>query len=94
VKDIAQSKDSRNYFVFECVDPHNPSTVVIGTWPENHRGTKGPAVEGWRIDLGQLKFVALQEPVTCFASSYAGPDDGSDLADLAKSRAAKKHTVK
>jgi hypothetical protein len=78
-----------NYLVWECVDPKHPSAVVIGTWPAKHRGVSGPAIESWEVDLSKLRFIQLHTHVTCRSRSYAGADDGGDLATWAKKRGAR-----
>lgn len=89
VRDAIESQPTDTSFVWECVDKRNPSAVVVGTWSAGQAGTSGPAVEAWRIDLKQLKFDRLTSGATCSASSYAGSDEGDDLASWAKKRAAK-----
>jgi hypothetical protein len=74
---------------FECTDRKNISAVVVGTWPARHASVAGMAVEAWEIDLERLKFVRLTTPVSCYAKTYAGPDDGKDLAIYARERAAR-----
>lgn len=78
-----------NYPVWECVDTRHPSSVVIGTWSAKHRGVSGPAIESWDVDLSKLRFIPLHTPVTCRSRSYAGADDGGDLATWAKKRGAR-----
>ncbi len=89
VRDAIQSQRTDSSFVFECVDKKDLSAVVVGTWPAEHPSVSGPAVEAWRIDLKELKFVRLSVPVACNAGNYAGSDEGDDLAGRARKRAAK-----
>lgn len=86
VRDAIESRTTDTSFVWECVDERNRSAVVVGTWPAGQTASSGPAVEAWRIDLKQLKFERLPGPVSCSAPSYAGSDDGSDLATWARKR--------
>jgi hypothetical protein len=89
VRDAIESQRTDTSFVWECVDKRNPSAVVVGTWPAGQQGTSGPAVEAWRIDLKQLKFDRLTGGASCSAPSYAGSDEGDDLASWARKRAVK-----
>jgi hypothetical protein len=95
IRDVVQSHEKDSSFVWECLDPRLPSDVVVGTWPAKHPRATGPAVEAWRIDLKELRFHALPNPVNCKAGSYAGSDEGDSLADWARKRAANhSHKVK
>jgi hypothetical protein len=89
VRDAIESQPTDTSFVWDCVDKRNPSAVVVGTWPSGQQSTSGPAVEAWRIDLRQLKFDRLTGSVSCSAPSYAGIDEGDDLATWARKRAIK-----
>jgi hypothetical protein len=89
VRDAIESQPTDTSFVWECVDKLNPSAVVVGTWPAGQQGISGPAVEAWRIDLKQLKFDRLTGGASCSAPSYAGFDEGDDLASWARKRAVK-----
>jgi len=93
IRDVVQSRDVESSFVWECRDKKALADVIVGTWPAKHPKTSGPAMEAWRIDLAQLKFVPVQGvPVTCVAGYYAGSDEGDDLAAWAKKRSAR-HTT-
>ena len=63
--------------------------MVVGTWPAKHPEVSGLAVEAWRIDMKQLRFVPAHGRVTCKAADYAGSDEGGDLASWAKKRSVK-----
>jgi hypothetical protein len=89
VRDAVQPQDATSSFEWECSDNNNRSAVVVGTWPEKHPTVSGAAVEAWRIDLNELRFVHLNVPVSCYERSYAGPDGGEDLAGWARGRVAK-----
>jgi hypothetical protein len=88
VRDAIESQSSDRSFVWECVDKGHPSDVVIGTWSPKHPAISGPAIDAWRIDLRELRFVRLNTQVACNAENYAGTDEGEDLAVLARKRAA------
>ncbi len=90
VRDIIRAPDERVHFVFECVNPNSPSSVAVGTWPDDFRRTSGPALEAWQVELNPLKFVPLKARVGCISGNYGGNDDGSDLVKWAKQRAAKR----
>lgn len=92
VRDVIEAQGPDRAFVWDCVDKQHPRTVVVGRWPVEHTGLSSPALEAWRIDLKQLKFVRLHVPVMCTARSYAGSDRGGDLATWARKRAAKHET--
>jgi hypothetical protein len=92
IRDVIQSQPTDRSFVWECLDKRNPSAIVVGTWPSEHPSVSGPAIEAWRIDLKQLRFYRLKVPVVCDAGNYAGPDNGDDLANLARKRTAEQKT--
>jgi hypothetical protein len=89
IRDVVQSHEKDDSFVWECVDSKIPADVVVGTWPAKHPTVSGPAIEAWRIDMKELKFHPLPNPVNCNAGNYAGADEGDSLADWARKRAAK-----
>jgi hypothetical protein len=92
IRDVTQVPDKDSSVVWDCVDKRIPSQVVIGTWPAKHPKPWGPAVEAWRIDLAELKFVPVKDAprfVYCRPETRAGNDDGLGLSDDAKKRAAK-----
>lgn len=85
IRDVVQPKDSSSSFVWDCWDPRDKQEVVVGTWPSEHPGVSGPAVEAWKIGGEGLRFVPFSGGAKCFAGSYAGAD-GGDLVTLAKKR--------
>jgi hypothetical protein len=89
VRDIIQSKAADAFFVFECVDDRNPAAVVVGTWRDQN--VSGPSLQSWRVELSELKFVPIAEPVRYVPQRLSGNDDGSDLAGWARQRGAKAH---
>lgn len=91
IRDVIQSRNPRSSFIFECSD--NTSDVVVGTWPETRRSTRGLAVEAWKIDLKDLKFVPIKAPVHCINQDYSGNDEGEDLVMWARKRAAKRSST-
>jgi hypothetical protein len=90
VRDIVRASNGTAHFVFECVNPKSPSSVAVGTWPDDFRRASAPALEAWRIELDGLQFEPLIGRVTCTSRNYAGNDNGSDLVKWAKQRAAKR----
>jgi len=67
IRDVVQSHGDDSSFVWECVDPKNPSEIVVGTWPAKHPGVTGPAVEAWSIDVTHLHFEPIRNGVNCDA---------------------------
>jgi hypothetical protein len=95
IRDLVQSRDVTSSFIFECTSRSGPSDVIVGTWPQSHRGASGSATESWKIDLKDLTFNEVKGSVDCFNRDYSGKDEGDDLATWAKARAAKsRSTVK
>lgn len=92
IRDVVQAHDIGSSFVWNCVDLRIPADIVVGTWPANHKAVTGSTVEAWRIDLKELKFVAVKGTVNCRAGNYAGSDDGDGLSDWAKKRAAERQS--
>jgi len=90
VRDVVQARRPDSAFVWDCVDKRRPQTVVVGTWLTEHTGIPGLALEAWRINLHELKFVRLDVPVTCNAGNYAGSDRGGDLATWARKRSVRR----
>ena len=86
VRDIIQPRVSTNTFIWDCVDPTNPSAVVVGAWPVNDGRILGSSAEAWRIDLRKLQFIPLYTVLRFLPVNRAGADDGSDLARDAKKR--------
>lgn len=88
IRDLVQIKHIAKGFEFRCFDPLASTDVVIGT--SIRKGTTKPvtAIDAWRIDLKEQKFIETRDKVTCTAEGWAGEDDGSDLVDAAKAYAA------
>jgi len=77
------------HFEFRCFDAQAPTDVVIGTIVRKYGNVKVvSAIEAWRIDLKEQKFVETHHKVVCSADGFDGEDDGSDLVDAAKTYAA------
>ena len=92
IRDAISSEHKDDSFVFECVDRRFPAEVVVGTWPSEHPKPRGTALQAWRIDLKNLKFIPDEQAsrfVYCNPQSGVGYDDGLGLSDYAKKRAAK-----
>jgi hypothetical protein len=86
VRDVIQPKDSTNIFVWDCLNPRNPSAVVVGAWPPNEGHISGWSTRAWRVDLVKLQFIPISARVQSLPISRAGADDGSDLAGDAVKR--------
>lgn len=92
IRDVVQIRRISKDFEFSCVDLQAPADVVVGTSRRNGSIKPVTAIEAWRIDLKEQKFIETRHKVTCTMESYAGEDDGSDLVDEAKKRASQKGT--
>jgi len=89
IRDIVQTQKADASFSVECVDPNSPNAVAVGTRQRNDRRLSGRAIEAWSVDLKDLRFVRISGPVTCSSwRSYAGSDQGEDLASWAEQRSA------
>lgn len=88
VRDAVQITRIAKDFEFRCFDSHAPTDVILGT--SIRKGSTKPvtAIDAWRIDLKEQKFIETRDKVTCTAEGWAGDDDGSDLVDEAKKYAA------
>jgi hypothetical protein len=92
IRDVILAQHKDDSFVWECVNRRSPSAVVVGTWPAEHPKPRGPAVEAWRIDLKELKFIRVEQAsrlVYCRLERGGGNDDGLGLSDYAKKRTGK-----
>lgn len=77
------------HFEFRCFDAEAPTDVVVGTIVREGKNTRVmTAIDAWRIDLKEQKFVETHDKVVCSADGFDGEDDGSDLVDAAKTYAA------
>lgn len=78
------------HFEFRCFDPQAPTDVIIGTTIRKGKARVNDvaAIDAWRIDLKDQKFVETQHKVVCSADGWDGEDDGSDMVDEAKKYAA------
>ena len=86
VQDAVVSADTMNAFEFNCVDRREPTAVVVGTRRKDDMHVAGTAHQAWLVDLSTLTFTPDPERVSCKRISYAGADNGEDLATLAKRR--------
>jgi TonB family protein len=84
IRDVVQITHIAKDFEFRCFDPQAPTDVTIGT--SIRKGSTKPvtAIDAWRIDLKEQKFIETRDEVTCTAEGWAGEDDGGDLVDEAK----------
>lgn len=88
IADVVRITHIAKDFEFRCFDPQAPTAVIIGT-AIRHGSTKlVTAMDAWRIDLRQQKFIEVSHRVTCSADGWAGEDDDGDLVDEAKKYAA------
>ena len=85
IRDVVQVIHPAKNFEFRCFDPQAPNDVIIGTSIRKYGDVKlVSAIDAWRIDLKEQKFIETSHKVTCSAEGWAGEDDGSDLVDEAK----------
>lgn len=84
IRDAVQIAHISKDFEFRCFDPQLPMDVVVGT--SIRKGSTRPvtAIDAWRIDLKEKRFIETRDKVTCVAEGWDGEDDGSDLVDEAK----------
>lgn len=77
------------HFEFRCFDGQAPTDVAVGTIVREGKNTRlMTAIDAWRIDLKEQKFLETHDKVVCSADGFDGEDDGSDLVDAAKTYAA------
>jgi hypothetical protein len=104
VRDAREFHYSKDGFDPECIELLHPENVVVGFFDqkfdpdhlERPALMRGPAVQSWRIDLKNLKFLPTSGQVTCVVpNGHAnhGNDDGSDLATWAHQRVMKKNSL-
>lgn len=88
IQDLVEIRRISKDFEFRCFDQQSPTDVIIGTAVRN--GTIKPvtAIDAWRIDLKEQKFVPTSHKVTCSAEGWDGEDTGSDMVDESKKYAA------
>jgi hypothetical protein len=89
VRDATRSSHPRYFFEFNCSDAKALSAVAIGTRRADDPKISGVADQAWLISLKMLRFIPDKKPVVCTRVSYAGPDEGGDLAVWASQRALK-----
>jgi TonB family protein len=89
VRDLIQITRIAKDLEFRCFDPQAPTDVVIGTSIRKYGNIKDvTAIDAWRIDLKEQKFIETNHKVVCSADGFSGEDDGSDMVDEAKKYAA------
>lgn len=88
IRDIVVLHRIQKDFEFRCFDSQGPTDVIVGT--AIRRGSTKPvsAIDAWRIDLKEQKFVETQHKVVCSAEGWSGEDDAGDLVGEAKKYAA------
>lgn len=89
IREVVQITHIAKNFEFRCFDPQAPTHVILGTAIRRYGSVKAvTAIDAWRIDLKEQKFIETRHKVTCSAGGWDGDDDGSDLVDEAKKYAA------
>jgi len=89
IRDVVQITRSTRNFEFRCFDPQAPTDVIVGTTARKYGDIKlVTAIDAWRIDLKERKFIETRHRVTCSADGWDGEDDDSDLVDESKKYAA------
>lgn len=89
IRDVVQITRAAKHFEFRCFDRQAPPDVILGTAIREYGSMKlVTAVDAWRIDLKEQKFVETHHKVVCSADGFDGEDNGSDLVDEAKKYAA------
>lgn len=88
IRDLIQITHVAKDFEFRCFDPQAPTDVIVGNAIRNGSIKPVTAIDAWRIDLKEQKFVPVSHKVTCSAEGWDGEDDGGDLVHEAKKYAA------
>jgi TonB family protein len=88
IRDLVQIIHMAKDFEFRCFDPQAPADVILGTSIRKGSTKSVTAIDAWRIDLKEQKFIETHDKVTCTPEGWAGEDDGSDLVDETKKYAA------
>ena len=88
IRDLVVVHRVQKDFEFRCFDPKAPTDVIVGTAIRRGTSKQVPAIDAWRIDLNNQKFVEIQDKVVCSAQGWSGEDDGSDMVNEAKKYAA------
>jgi hypothetical protein len=88
VRDIVVLRRIQKDFEFRCFDPQASGDVIVGTAIRRGGTKRVSAIDAWRIDLKDQRFVETQHKVVCSAEGWSGEDDGSDMVDEAKKYAA------
>jgi hypothetical protein len=81
IRDVVQITHIAKDFEFRCFDPHAPTDVIVGTAIRNGSTKPVTAIDVWRVDLKEQKFIETADSVTCSAEGWAGDDDGGDLVE-------------
>lgn len=88
MRDLVEITYIAKDFEFRCFDPQASTDVIIGTAIRKGSIKLVTAIDAWRIDLKEQKFVETHHKVVCSAEGWDGEDDGSDMVDEAKKYAA------
>ena len=84
IRDFIQLANTKKNFEFRCFDPQAPTVVIIGTAVRKGSIKLVTAIDAWRIDLRQQKFVAIHDKAVCSADGWSGEDGGGDMVEDAK----------
>jgi hypothetical protein len=91
ILDAIQISASQSDFEFDCFDPAHPELIIIGELPPSRNDWNVRRTNhSWQIELINTRITTYAKPVTCKNASYAGDDDGEDLASDALKRAKSK----
>ena len=88
IRDLIQLTKITKDFEFRCFDPKAPTDVVIGTAIRRGSTKLVSAIDTWRIDLKEQKFVEVHHKAVCSADGWSGEDGGGDMVEDAKIYAA------
>ena len=90
ILDIVKSRDSSKDFAFDCEDMKDPSSIVVGTTDFMNVRSRW-AIERWRIDPVEQKFIPITSRVVCRNVNQAGNDyDDEDMVSETKKRTTQK----
>ena len=90
ILDAVDISSKRRTVEFSCADPKHPGLIIVGEMAAQGHWKVRKTNRSWRVDIEQKRILPYPHPVTCQNVSYAGTDDGEDLASWARKRANKK----
>src|SRR5882762_8954922 len=64
IRDIVVLHRTQEDFEFRCFDPQAPTDVIVGTAIRKGKTKPVSAIDGWRIDLKNQRFVETQDKVS------------------------------